>query len=105
MLKYLKSFICYILTFAMLITLLPPQAYEASTSMETVSGQENDNDILQAPYADAQEGVSLGDIASTGNTSTDDISLENAQIVMELTDRRTEYSKEYKLDNGLNLAV
>ncbi|MBO5097519.1 MAG: DNRLRE domain-containing protein, partial [Agathobacter sp.] len=111
MFKYLKSFTCYLLTFAMLITLLPPQAYEASTSMSNVSSQENDNDVLQVPYADVQEGVSpgeslsLGDIASTGNTSTDDTSLEDAQIVMELTERRTEYSKEYKLDNGLNLAV
>ncbi|MBO5097888.1 MAG: RHS repeat protein, partial [Agathobacter sp.] len=111
MFKYLKSFTCYLLTFAMLITLLPPQAYEASTSVETVSSQENYNDGQGTPYADTIEGASLGDplplgeLASTGNASTDDTSLEDAEIVMELTDRRTEYSKEYKLDNGLNLAV
>ena len=32
-------------------------------------------------------------------------SSEPAEIVAEITDKRTEFSKEYKLSNGLNMAV
>ena len=107
MLKYLKTFICYVLTFAMLITLLPPQVYEASTTVAGASELESANETIGYPGLDSGDSASLQDLVTQGNTvSMDDtVALKDAKIVMELTDRRTEYSKEYRLDNGLNLAV
>ena len=107
MLKYLKTFICYVLTFAMLITLLPPQVYEASTTVAGESEFESANETIGYPGLDSGNSASLQDLVTQGNTvSMDDtVALKDAKIVMELTDRRTEYSKEYRLDNGLNLAV
>ena len=108
--NYIKAAVCYLLILAMLITLLPPQAYEASTAVRGVSGQESTNGIIGTannPGTITGNSTSLQAQVTSGNTVSmeDAVSVEDAKIVMELVKRRTEYSKEYKLDNGLNLAV
>lgn len=90
--RYMKSGILktfsLILIIALLINLCPAQALAMSWQPTTSSSATNyDQDSLP-----------------TAQVSTD-INLESASILAENVDNRTEFSKEYKLNNGLNLKV
>ena len=107
MIKHMKTSICFLLTFAMLLTLLPPQAYAASDTIDAAPMLESQKHPLTSQDSDSILSASSGGILSTGGglSTSDTIPLEDAKIVRELTERRGEYSKEYELNNGMNLAV
>ena len=107
MMKHIKTSICYLLTIAMLLTLLPPQAYAASDTVDAAPTLGSHNNALTLQDSDNKLSAALGGTLSASGTlsTSDNVSLEDAKIVRELTERRSEYSKEYELDNGLNLAV
>ena len=72
-----------VLVFVMLINLLPVQAI-----------------ALPWSSSDADEAT-----ASGGELTAEETVMGDVAVVSEVTDKRTEFSKEYKLSNGLHLAV
>ena len=77
--RYIRT-LCMLLVFVLLVQLLPARALAAGAD-ETLS----------------QERAAA---AAQGETAS-----EPAHIVHEIPDKRTEYSKEYRLSNGLHMAA
>lgn len=79
----------WILVIVMLINLLPAQIIALELQAEDIT----------APATSEQASESVSESEET----TVDVS--SATILMELVANRTEFSKEYKMSNGVNMAI
>lgn len=79
----------WILVIVMLINLLPAQIIALELQAEDVA----------APVTSEQVNESAAESKETA------VDISNATILMELVENRTEFSKEYKLSNGMNMAI
>ena len=79
----LMKTLCWILSLVLLVNLLP----------------------VQALAADLENGIFFSESENLQLEMDTNASLVDVEVVGEVTENRTEFSKEYKLNNGLSLAV
>lgn len=82
----------------LLVTVLLFNMLPHSVLADMLSGEEPPGSIVAGSLQDVSETV-------TGNTPTQDANIQEAKVVGEVTAKRTEYTKEFRLSNGLHMAV